>query len=515
MKIQNTFLVLITFLLILSSCASTRFSNLYHTIEHKGEIKDVVSVNVNALPVPNSTKQKEEKPKTFFDLRDSIPHVFLKVIGEKSSDETKIIKAIQSPLSIVKKKTNVSTKLKNLTEIKVRLLFSNIKKYYKNKQLLHPGTRMEFLNTEVKVTQPSDLYIFNIDRLENEFESIDMGTLERTNSVDFSSGISGEATGSVSSDSGSNISNNVSNELINSNTQNVYDINGNLLGTISNGNNTTDSTKNDKSSNNKIEATKGAKADIKFASNEVIKEALNLNYKRLKTGFSFNEKEITISQRGRPLSDISDIVLVTATLKFNQTRVRTTTNILTNFKNLFSNQKSKIADNISLNQYIFRAIYCSNANDVMLDVNYEGIIRAPKTSRRGRNILEYDDKVKYFDINNKTNPKTIAIPKEYYCEDVYYILADLPMVNDLLLKISLPGARKSTLLMHLNDSPKEFVEWIQDQIRNPLATNLQTNKFELIFEKRGVTPVPVVKSTLSSGEISNIQNLSNIRLIKR
>ena len=127
MNSKNEISVLIIVPLLFSSCATTRFTNLYKTIEYKDKVSNAVDVNVTAMPLPKPKRPKKEKPKTFFNLRDSIPHVFLRVIGEKSSDETEIINAIKAPLSVVEEYPIIRKKSdKDLTEIKVRLLFFSI-----------------------------------------------------------------------------------------------------------------------------------------------------------------------------------------------------------------------------------------------------------------------------------------------------------------------------------------------------------------------------------------------------
>ncbi len=99
------------FLLLLSSCASPKLTNAnrgkYETRILENPDK-VMTVNVGVLPLPKKKQPAKEKAKTFFDLRDSIPHKFLAVVGAKAKNVDEILAAIKTDLSIVRKKMHQS-----------------------------------------------------------------------------------------------------------------------------------------------------------------------------------------------------------------------------------------------------------------------------------------------------------------------------------------------------------------------------------------------------------------------
>ena len=136
MKNKNNIFIAAT-ILMLASCASPKLTNNdrgKYQYKKLTNPETVLEVTVNSLPLPDAPKKEPEKLKTFFDLRDSIPNTFLQVIGAKAKDTKEILDAIKERLSKVENQpasgitTNVNTLDKN--GIKVRLLFTNIKKYY-------------------------------------------------------------------------------------------------------------------------------------------------------------------------------------------------------------------------------------------------------------------------------------------------------------------------------------------------------------------------------------------------
>lgn len=508
-------ILIIATVIILSSCASPKLTNNdrgNYKYQKLTKPENVLEVTVNSLPFPDTPKKQPEKLKTFFDLRDSIPNTFLRVIGSKATNTKEILDAIKEPFSIVESKpTNtVTTAVNNINnnEIKVRLLFTNIKKYYNDENLLHPNTRLEFLTTRLNL-ETTDFSIVSIDKIENEFEQIDLGILERTQSVSFNSklsvegnlGVTGETSNSNSSTSGGQGKSN--------NIQNVYDENGNLIGTSSILDDGTSS--NNKTSNTKANASNNVsgKGELQYANNEAIKEALQVKFKRIKTGFSFTPKNITISQRGMPLNDISDNIIVTSTLKVNKTNTKLDTKKVTEFSKLFdSDKKPNPVKNIETKNTYVHYPPCYSSDDIKLSVNYSGAIRSVKNQKNGRNVLEYDDKVIYyaFDKQNE-NTNSIVINKSDYCHDVFKIVAQFG--NDIEYTLNVVDVNNNEILIYDEHNPKQILEWLTKLIteKNVLKFKADTT-FAFISDSGGT--IYLSKPDFNQSNLTELLKISDI-----
>ncbi len=499
---------------VIISCAAPKLTNndrgryKFETID---DPSNILEVSVYSIPLPAIPAAPKEKARTFFDLRDSIPNTFLNVIGQKAQNTQQIIDAIKAPLSVTEKdekKTESTETDKN--EIKTRLLFSNIKKYYNNKGLLHPNTRLEFLNTTVNILSPF-AYIYSIDRLENEFERIDMGTLERTKDVSFNSKLSGEASSSLNIDNTSSVDNTNSSEAGTSDVKNVYDDAGNLIGTISlsSGNNSgqTNTTSGKRSLSKKI----NAKGELQYANNENIKEALKLDYQRPKTSFSFNAKKLTVSQRGRPLSDISDNIFVTVTLKIDNSKLYLDTKQIIQFSGLFNDtNKSQPVDKIKMVEKYVQYVPCYSVSDIILDVDYEGAIRAVNNQKKGRNILEFDDKVTYYKFSkNENSNDTIRIDMAAHCHEVYKIVVrtEDDTTNYVLNRANYPYGGE--VLIYDEHSPEDLLIWLKDLIDEGDKSKLQSSNAELFFlSSDGAKKIYFSKRVITDEEIAMLKKIN-------
>ncbi len=104
MKRSIIFIKLLLPTFLLSSCAKPLISNLQKgSYAYTTTADDVLGVSVGLMPI-QKPKEEEEKPKTFFDLRDSLPHVYLKLLSTKVTDPDKFIDFIHKHLSTLPKK---------------------------------------------------------------------------------------------------------------------------------------------------------------------------------------------------------------------------------------------------------------------------------------------------------------------------------------------------------------------------------------------------------------------------
>jgi hypothetical protein len=461
---KNIFIVAIV--LMLASCASPKLTNNdrgNYQYKKLTNPETIIEVSVSSLPLPDAPKKESEKLKTFFDLRDSIPNSFLKVIGAKATNTKEILDAIKEPLSKVDNQpasgTAANRNILDKNGIKIRLLFTNIKKYYNDKNLLHPNTRLEFLTTRLNL-ETTDFSIISIDKIENEFEQIDLGSLERTQGVSFNSKLSVEGNLGMTGETSNTNTSTSEGQRKGSNTQNVYDEEGRIIGTTSASRDRASS--NTKTSNSKANVSNNvsAKGELEYANKEEIKEAFNIKFKRIKTGFSFTPNNITISQRGMPLNDISDNIVVTATLKVNKTNTKLDTKRVTEFSKLFDAEKktNPIKDIETKVTYVQYPPCYSNEN-IKLSVSYSGVIRSVKNQKKGRNVLEYDDKVIYYAFDKaKEGSSSITINKSEFCHDVFKIVAKFG--DDTEYTLNMVGVNNDEILVYDEHNPKQILDWL-------------------------------------------------------
>ena len=383
----------------------------------------VINVSVAAVPIPKPEKVKKETKK-FIDFSEKVQLELLSNLTYDAAKNKVLIDALKEDFSKVE--TVKESSDKDYTDIKVRLYFSNVKRYFNDARLMHPNTRLAFLNTVVKIGEGSNMTFQSVDKIENEFESIDMGKLERSQDVNFNSKLSGDTSAKVVNESNTENTENSTN----SNGSKSFDENGNE---ISSGNNSKTQNKKE-TGNTKKDIGTSAKAEASLDMKSNIKEAINVNLNRLKTGFSLNKNSLTVSQQGSLLRDVNDVTIVTVSFEFDENAKKNEDVI--EFSNLFDVDGSpNTTDKIKLKVNSIKYYPCSNKiiSDQKINYSFEGAIRAPKNLKRGKNILEYDDKVNYFAfdsncIKNKdcegkdiANSNNIDISKFTFCKQVFKI----------------------------------------------------------------------------------------------
>ncbi|CAL2103069.1 conserved exported protein of unknown function [Tenacibaculum sp. 190130A14a] len=511
------------FLFLLTLIFSCNIAKPQLTNAHAGKFKvgeklnkHFLDVQVAVIPV-TSPKSIPEKAKTFFDLRDSIPHKFLEILGDKVQKPDSLIKYIKQPLSLVSKSKSNKPKTDYATQ-KVRFVIGNIKNYQllataETPEFLHPNTRLQTLNTTLDFSS-SDFEIVSIDKLESEFEEIDLGSLSRTQETNFTSKLTGQV-GITNVNQNTIASNNKTSRINeNGNVQNVYDQNGNLIGTITGGINDTLTSSNGNENIKTGTGNFGANGELGFNNTESIAEALQVKLKRLKTGFVFNKSSITISQHGSNLLDISDNVIITATI-FPKSKAGLNTDSVMLFSSLFKDQTPQDASKIGLNRREIKYMKCQSRK-VDIKVTSKGLLRAVQNKMRGDSNLEFDDKVIYYPFDlpaKKPNPNAGAISNWENCVQVYsveYTDDKTKKVYDLMAGY---GNHKE---VHFVDGEKDaFISWLRLQLRNPVATKLSHPTLEVFFQERAAAPggrrpinkVKIIGTTFTNAELAKIKNL--------
>ncbi len=358
-----------------------------------------------------------------------------------------------------------------------------------------------------------NFHLYSIDRLENEMEIIDLGTLERTQNVNFGAKIAGEfgfSEGFENNTSESNVPNlQSSTEQI----KNAYDKNGNLIGTFKETQSGNINPTNSNSTKSTASGNQSIKAEVDYSNAENIKENLAIKLKRIKTGFSFTDKKLTIGQRGRPLSDISDNVIVTATIKVRNSSVNLNTKRISKFDKLYSTLGvlNPIKD-ISISTQHVHYMPCSNASNIQLKMEYEGAIRGVKNQVRGVNNLEYDDKVIYYTFESQpSNLSNIEINKSEFCHEVYKIEATFNNDNDTYI-LCYSRALPEEVLVYSEHNLYQFRTWLYEIISTGKRTHLVSNKHNLIFvsNKDINKQIPLSKAAMSDNELGKLRTLKNL-----
>ena len=517
MKQLATIIILVFF----TSCASVKFSKFKRGKYNYNEnqyLNNVLDVNVTLLPLP---KQKKvlEKPKTFFDLRDSIPNTLLRVLGENTNSADSIIKLIREPLSIVPKPKPTTITTQDFTTYTTRILFSNIKKYFVRNDLMHDNTRLEYLNTTVKLDS-KNFEFYTIDKLENELETIDLGNLERTNNVSF--GIKGTVQNGIDNTfnrGNTNESKRDGSSNFN-NTDGIYDANGSFIGTQQ-GNTGAASIKksNENTRETKISASQSLEAS--YQNSENIKENILLSRSTLKTGFSFSPKHITITQRGRPLQGIFDNELVTVTLKATKSETKD----YFKFSSLFKDYQPKGVNNIDFQQIKAAYIPCNSKGELDIDfeVSYDGVLRAVRNLQRGNIIGEFDDKVTYYRVKknygkNKKPSNSISIDKFDYCKKFYEVRAKVKG-EEYALHIEVLG-NSTPVILSDEDASRNFKGWLNLIKIETNKSKFQTKKMRLYFQKIKMESdgthkkLFVGKKKMTKNDINKLKTIKEIELIE-
>lgn len=491
--------------------ASPRLTNSHAGIYKVEKIPDGDFLTIQAAIVPIiPPKTESKKAKTFFDLRDSIPQTFLKVLGGNVSTGADFIKYIKEPLSNEPEKTPAKLKTDFATQ-KVQFVLGNVKNYQvlaskENPEFLHPNTRLASLNTKLDFSN-TDFQIVSIDKLESEFETIDLGSISRTQDANFSSKLTGQygltnTSSSKNSDNTSNSSGSIENTVI----DNVYDANGNLLEGVTVNLSNNDSTGTGNESNKSSNVGLGVNGEVGYNNKETIAEALQVKLKRLKTGFVFNKENITISQHGSNLLDISDNVIVTASI-FPKTGVRT--DKVMNFTNLFKDYQPQNASEIKLNRRSIKYMNCqSRSVDVCLSA--KGVLRTVENKMRGDNTLEFDDKVIYYPFNLATTSSNTTINNWGNCTTIYKLEYKDPsgVFYDLNAGVG------STYEVHFVETERElFRSWLFLQLRNPTLNKLKHPSLEIYLKERVASPdmpqkrIQIVGPNIDNNDIQKIKSL--------
>ncbi|MEM9867719.1 MAG: hypothetical protein AAF765_08540, partial [Bacteroidota bacterium] len=340
---------------------------------------------------------------------------------------------------------------------------------------------------------------------------------ERTQDVSFNAKLTGQYGINSEVSQGSSTSRAIGPGASTTSVTNVYDADGNLIDSITTEQSDSQSSSRDVNSGNKTGVSAGAGAEVGYGNSETLKEAFNLAYNDFKTGFSFDKESISISQKGRMFADISDNVIVTATMRPKSPFIKISK--VDNFSVLFEkNGKPKAADKITVARRTIQYLPCTllygeEKVSNKLSFSYNGLLRTALNHPGKTNRLEYDDKVVYYPFSYtqpEKSAKDIEINLLEYCQKVYEVYATFKGDGDKYqLKISNPGTMNVTILE--DDDPWPLFKWIKDMAMNADGKQLSTSKFSLFFvNTKSGKRLDFVNTKLDEGTIAKLKTLVDI-----
>lgn len=470
-----------------------------------------VDVTVDPRPL-TPAKETPAAAKTFADWPDSVKHIYLKAMVARTHTPQELVDALRLPLTVPEKKPEVSRQTK-FDEYKMVFEFANVKRYDIEKYA-HPGTRLEVLVTTLDIDAASYAYFNSIDKLQNEFEDLDLGSLERTQNVQYN--VKGNLTGVLGS--GGMVKNTDGTTDVTNNGQNqgtaTFDSAGHQTGTTG----TTGSGQTTRQNGNETTATANANvtagAEASYLNNQTIKEAVGLKGRQMMLGFALTPKQLTVSQHSRPNTDISTNVFVTANLKFKNSS--TIPNLIQNadvayFSGLFDADDQPVAaSELTLNQRTVTYVDRASAADVKFTVGFSGKLRAVgnEKDKSGNNFLEYDDHITYYPFE-KAASKQFELDKNEFAKTVYKIKAKL---NGHAGYLYIAAPVQKMLELFGDESPELVLQWLNDQLEHPVAAKLKAKKFTIFFDDRQGHTADVVAAVMTPVKIAALAGLKDLEL---
>ena len=474
--------------MVFSTCASPKITNQHRgTYKFKQEEQNTL-LSVSLAKIPNKKtkpKPKEDPNQYFLNLRDSLPHLYMRIMGDKTTHPDSFITYLQRPF-LTKETTTTKAPIIDYATTKITLLLAVDKRYAFNESYVHPNTRLGVLETVIELENKDGLFEFySIDKFTNDIETIDFGTLSRKQSVNLSGELSANASGLSSSEGTSSSNTSNTNTAGNGIARTLYDENGNIEALITDSNEIVLLDQSGATEKGNSSFSLGTQGKVTFTNQESIDEALNLRSKRLRVGYSFRPDSIIVRQQSSPLNDISNNVIMEATVKINKVGGGARSVPTIDFSNLFSkdfapNPASKLEADLQMVSY-FPCSPASAENSVTIKTYYQGLIRRVKNRRRTTNVLEYDDKVEYVHVDGERSD-VIVIPSSDFCKNLYAVAA---FSNGTQFRLMYKDYRMIDAIEVVDlEGPglPSFAAWVEEVIDREKQDPLVLNKFELYFQ---------------------------------
>jgi hypothetical protein len=184
-------------------------------------------------------------------------------------------------------------------------------------------------------------------------------------------------------------------------------------------------------------------------------------------------------------------------------------------KNFRADGTAVRADQLQFYRRLVSFVPCDIAKSIEMSTRYDGAIRAVgnEDGNAGTNALEYDDQVSFYKFS-KDNCEKVTIDKSLYYKKAYKVVAKDPAGNQYILQIAAPVSDELDLFE--DDQPQYFLQWLREQIFNPVAANFSSSLYSIYFENTSLNlRIPIVKSSLSVSELSAIGTLNEVKLVVR
>ncbi|MBZ4036682.1 hypothetical protein K6T82_18070 [Flavobacterium sp. 17A] len=479
---------------LLTNCAKPLLSNSHCGKYHYKEAKvSPIKSSIGVVPAEKTAEAEVRiTAKTFFDLDKDVQSKLIESYAKNTKTGQGILDLLRMQMMAAPPAAPKNSQT-DFSKITIRLYFSNYKKYYLDSLYVHPNTRMEILNTTLSIKNADPVHIYSIDRLANELEAVDMGTLSRKQNVKFDAEVSPEF--NVMSTTAKTTSDDTNTK---EDTTNSYD--GDKLASSSKNQNIS-GTKKERSVENGAKAT----AKLNYNNEEEINESMKLAFKRLKTGFSFNDKNLTISQRGFPLNDIVDNTVITATLAIDNTGAnRVADAAVTVFGGMWDSQgnPSKVNDIAITQKNITYIKKLASGNEIVLSGSSEGMLRVAGNDRRKTNSLEYDDLVTFYSFSDTIN--NIKLNLNQYAKRVYRVCIKDSRGSKYYLYVASAATLPKPVAYFEDDNYPEFLFWLSKIVQSDKKNPLLTSKYDFYLDN-GSAKVKVA-GNISDADFKALKN---------
>ena len=371
------YLIVFFFLFSMSSCSTKKFVLTRRYKKMKIEevsnalIKKLVNVKFSSFEKERIHKNPIDK--TIFDLSSEGQASLIKKLADTNSSK-KLIANIREKLSLSKRR-KVTFEDRTVFMLPLAIMVQN--RFYKEEGEIkfNPAQRIEQIDYTIKIPDSSNYKIVQIDKIQNEYETINLGDIsrDRTNKFGFNS------------DYGVSLG-----------TKNV-------------------DTSETKSSSKET----GLKADssLKFENIETIKETIKLLQEKITIGYSFNSTEINVQQQSKPLSGITKNILLNVRFRLKENVGLTTFLKIANYRNKEGDYL--VPSKLEIKYLDVDYIPCSNKNEnnFKLDLSYKALIRI--VEEKHETVTESDDYVKYIFNEDSIKINPLEISNYKFCEWVW------------------------------------------------------------------------------------------------
>jgi len=392
-KTNKGYIFLTIFLLALTSCKTEYIlTNRYKSMEIN-ENKDLVEkiIDIKLASFKKETTKNKLQKKSIFNLSEKGQKALIDNLSRNIPDGDKIIKLLQEPLS---KQQTIKTIVIDKTEFILPLAIMIQSKFYKDKSTYNPANRIEQLDHKIWIDSNTNFEIVQINKIVNEFETINLGDLTHTNTNEFGIDLSYSPTFST--------------------TRGNTDIT--VLG------NTTDDSSD--TTTNVITKTNdnggGANAGISYKNTEVLHEKINLRQDKISTAFSFTNDTINIQQQAKPLTGISKNVIINVKFKSKNA----TQNEILKTSNYKNGNQYNLPKELKINtvKYIYTPCGIGNTtNNLNLYYNFDALLRIVKKNKGDNTNIEADDEVNFIYKITAKDKKKLEIDSSKFCDMIWQI----------------------------------------------------------------------------------------------